>query len=104
MAFHSPKSGWMRMTADNMWTLPSTAEQIAGTWTQFQVRQPNPLLNPGAIIALFCPQHKRFLGMGKSDMTASAVRGKNNFPDTWSFAKFKVVDGGFGLVALQLGT
>ena len=31
------------------------------------------------------------------------LQGKNNFPDDWDYAKFRVVDGGFGTIALRLG-
>jgi hypothetical protein len=34
-------------------------------------------------------------------MPHSSRQGKNNFPDSWSYAKFRVVDAGFGMIALQ---
>ncbi|CAK9088453.1 Tenascin [Durusdinium trenchii] len=49
-----------------------------------------------------------FCRMGNSDMSSTKVkavpcdrRGKNNFPDSWLSAKFRVVDAGFGQIALH---
>lgn len=91
----------MQMTGTKMAGKTSyTADQIAGDWTTYKIRQPHPLLAPGSVIALHNPTHNRFLATSSNDMTVTKVKGKNNFPDSWSYAKFRVVDAGFGMIAL----
>lgn len=40
-------------------------------------------------------------GPSRSPRVRLACEGKNNFPDSWLSAKFRVVDAGFGQIALH---
>ncbi|CAJ1379259.1 unnamed protein product, partial [Effrenium voratum] len=103
MGFHNPKyNTWLRMTHEKMVSHGSFGmNEIQGAWTHFQIVQPWPLLYPGKIIALHNPKNNRFLRMTHDNMGRTAAKGKNNFPDDWDYAKFRVVDGGFGTIALH---
>jgi len=102
VAFHSPaRNAWMQMTGATMMSKMSyRADQIQGDWTTFTIRQPHPLLAPGSVIAIHNGKHNRFLGLNSKDTFVSPVKAKNGFHDGWTWAKFRVVDAGFGLIAL----
>lgn len=72
------------------------------TWERFRVKELQPYLKPGTIVALHNSKWNRFLRMNSgADMDESSERAADDLPLTWSWERFLVVDAGYGQVALH---
>ncbi|CAE7474225.1 unnamed protein product [Symbiodinium natans] len=83
--------------ARNAWDLPSN-------WGWERFRPVSALLRPGTTVALWNDIHKRFMRMnGHHDKMDGSpkLNNMNEYPSRWSWEPFRVVDAGYGQVALH---
>ncbi|CAE7614462.1 unnamed protein product [Symbiodinium sp. CCMP2592] len=72
------------------------------TWERFRVKELQPFLKPGTIVALHNAKWNRFLRMNsEADMDRSSEKAANDLPVGWRWERFLVVDAENGQVALH---